>query len=267
MTQLEESMEQVRSADGARISYRRGGSGPPLVLVHGTFDDHRLWQQVSPALEESFSVYAIDRRGRGDSGAQGRTYAVEREYEDLAAVVEEIGEPAHLLGHSLGARYALHAALLVPDHLRSLVLYEPLPFYIPPPEIMERFRAFEEADDRDGILVMYYEDLAGVPPEIVEQMRGTPEWHMAADNAHTFPTELRSFSGYRFDPASFADLHVPTLLLLGSESPPFLRVQTVAVAAALPDARIVTLAGGGHDAMLRAPELFVREVTRFFAEL
>ena len=71
----------------------------------------------------------------------------------------------------------------------------------------------------------------------------------------------------RIDPARFAGLRVPTLLLLGSESPPFLRVQTVAVAAALPDARIVTLGGEGHEAMLRAPELFVREVTRFFAEL
>jgi pimeloyl-ACP methyl ester carboxylesterase len=166
----------------------------------------------------------------------------------------------HLLGHSSGARYALHAALLVPDCLRGLVLYEP------PPEVMERFEGLVETGDRDGILATFYEDLSGVPPAVVEEMRDTPGWRMAAENALTFVPEARSLAGYSFDPASLAALRVPVLLLLGGESPPLFREEVVMVAAALPDARIATLPGQGHEAMLTAPGLFAREVTRFLAQ-
>lgn len=269
MIGIEEAVGLVRSADGTQISYRRAGKGPPLVLVHGIFDDARLWQVVSPVLEERFTVYAVDRRGRGNSGAHGDGYSVEREYEDVAAVVEAAasdGGPVHLLGHSSGARYALHAALLVPGLVRGLVLYEPPPFYVPPPEVMARFEGLAERGDRDGILAAFYEDLAGVPPAVVDGMRNTHGWQMEAENALTFVPEARSLAGYRFDPASLADLRIPALLLLGGESPPLFREQAVVVAAALPDARICTLPGQGHEAMLTAPELFAREVKGFLAQ-
>lgn len=268
MIQVEETVRLARSADGTGLSYRRAGAGPPLVLVHGVFDDARLWREMSPALEECFTMFAVDRWGRASSGAQGDGYAVEREYEDIAAVVEAAadGGQVHHLGHSAGARYALHAALLVPELLSGLVLYEVPPFYVRPKEIMERFEGLLKAGDRDGILATFYEDLAGLSPAVIDEMRGTPEWRMAAENALTFVPEARSLVGYRFDPASLAALRVPALLLLGGESPPFYREQAVMLAVALSDARIVTLAGQGHEAMLTAPELFAREVTRFLAQ-
>ena len=117
------SKETVTSIDGTPIAYWRSGQGPPLVLVHGTTADHSRWAPVLPTFEEHFSVCAIERRGRGGSG-DSEDYAIEREFEDVAAVVDSFGEPAFLVGHSYGAICALEASLLTPG-VRKLVLYEP----------------------------------------------------------------------------------------------------------------------------------------------
>ena len=117
------SVEQVVSADGTPIAVWRSGEGPPLVLVHGAAADHSRWAPVLPALEERFTVLAIDRRGRGRSG-DADDYALEREFEDVAAVVEWAGEAVNVLGHSHGGVCALEAALLT-DRIGKLVLYEP----------------------------------------------------------------------------------------------------------------------------------------------
>jgi len=117
------SQETVTSVDGTPIVYWRSGEGPPLVLVHGASADHSRWTPVLPAFEQRFTVYAVDRRGRGGSG-DSDDYTIEREFEDVAAVVDSLGEPANLLGHSYGALCALEAALLT-RNVRKLVLYEP----------------------------------------------------------------------------------------------------------------------------------------------
>jgi pimeloyl-ACP methyl ester carboxylesterase len=103
------SQEIVTSKDGTRIACFRSGEGPPLVLVHGTAADHGRWRPVLPAFEERFTVCAVDRRGRGGSG-DSDDYAIEREFEDVAAVVDSLGEPVNLLGHSYGALCALEAS-------------------------------------------------------------------------------------------------------------------------------------------------------------
>src|SRR3712207_2617173 len=102
------SQETVTSVDGTPIAYWSSGEGSPLVLVHGTAADHARWRPVLPAFEERFTVYAIDRRGRGGSG-DSDDYAIEREFGDVAAVVDSLGEPVTLLGHSYGALCALEA--------------------------------------------------------------------------------------------------------------------------------------------------------------
>src|SRR5215212_10319251 len=113
------SKETVTSKDGTTIAYWRSGHGEPLVLVHGTTADHSRWAPVLPELEKHFSVCAIDRRGRGGSG-DSDAYALEREFEDVAAVVDSFGEPAFLLGHSYGALCALEASVLA-RNVRKLV--------------------------------------------------------------------------------------------------------------------------------------------------
>src|SRR5262245_17922096 len=116
-------MHTTVSKDGTPIGFERSGKGPPLVLVHGTSADHTRWKPLLPELESRFTLYAVDRRGRGGSG-DASTYSVEREFEDIAAVVDAVGEPSFLLGHSYGAVCALEASLRT-HNVRKLVLYEP----------------------------------------------------------------------------------------------------------------------------------------------
>jgi pimeloyl-ACP methyl ester carboxylesterase len=259
------SQEIVTSKDGTPIAYWRGGKGPPLVLVHGAPADHSRWAPVLPAFEQSFTVCAVDRRGRGGSG-DSDDYAIEREFEDIAAVVDSLGEPANLLGHSYGALCALEAALLT-RNIRKLVLYEPgmdvTGEGLNPHEVIERLEALLEAGDRDGVVATMLRELAGASPEVVEHMRSLPAWQARVSAADALPRELRAEDAYRFDPERIRDLRVPTLLLTGSESPAILAEVEEAVDEALPNSRIVVMAGQGHVAMDTGTDLFTTEVLRF----
>jgi pimeloyl-ACP methyl ester carboxylesterase len=264
------TQERVTSSDGTPIASWRSGAGPPLVLVHGTSADHSRWAPVLPAFEQRHTVLAVDRRGRGASG-DAEDYAIEREFEDVAAVVDSLGEPVILLGHSHGGLCALEAALLS-DNIRALVLYEP-PFSaagaaeINPPEIIERLEALLQAGDRDEVVATMAREVAGVPPGVVASARAQPVWQARVAAAHTIPRELRAVRAYRFDPQRFGGLAVPTLLLSGGESSPDQRTAVEAVDAALPDSRIVVLPGQGHVAIDTGTDLFTTEVLRFTAGL
>jgi pimeloyl-ACP methyl ester carboxylesterase len=259
------SQESVTSIDGTPIAYWRSGEGPPLVLVHGTAADHGRWRPVLPVFEERFTVCAVDRRGRGAS-SDSDDYAIEREFEDLAAVVDALGEPVNLLGHSYGALVALEAALLT-TNVSKLVLYDPgievagEEIYLH--EVIERLETLLGAGDRDGVVATTMREVAGLPPEVVEYMRSQPAWQARVAAAHTIPRELRAVKGYRFDPERFRDLGAPTLLLSGGESPAALIKAGEAVDEALPDSRIVVMPGHGHAAMDTGTELFTSEVLRF----
>ena len=257
-------METLISGDGTRIAYRRSGEGPPLVLVHGTAANHGRWNPVLPTLEERFTVYAVDRRGRGGSG-DGHGYAVHREFEDVAVVLDSIGEPVNLLGHSYGALLALEAALLT-SNIRKLVLYDPgmeAGDEIYPHEVIEQLEALLEAGDRDGVVATTMREVAGLSSETVEHLRTLPVWQTRVAAAHTIPRELRAVKAYRFDPERFRHLEVPTLLLSGGSSPAALRRAAEAADKALPDSRIVVMPGQGHAAMDTGTDLFTAEVLRF----
>ena len=193
-------------------------------------------------------------------------YEIEREFEDVAAVVDSIGEPVNLLGHSYGALLALEAALLT-GNIRKLVLYDPgievAGEDIYAPEVIERLEALLEKGDRDGVVATTMREVAGLPPETVEYMRTQPVWQARVDAAHTIPRELRAVKAYRFDPERFGDLRAPTLVLSGGESPAALRKAAEAVDEALPDSRIVVMPGQGHAAMDTGTDLFTTEVLRF----
>jgi pimeloyl-ACP methyl ester carboxylesterase len=259
------SRETVTSKDGTPIAYWRSGEGPPLVVVHGAPADHSRWAPVLPAFEQHFTVCAVDRRGRGGSGDSDE-YAIEREFEDIAAVVDSLGEPANLLGHSYGALCALEAALLT-RNVRKLVLYEPgmdiTGEGLNPPEVIDRLEALLEAGDRDGVVATMLRELVGAPPEVVEYMRSLPAWQARISAADALPRELRAEDAYRFDPERFRDLRVPTLLLSGSESPAILAEVEKTVDEALSNSRIVVMAGQGHVAMDTGTDLFTTEVLRF----
>jgi len=256
----------TNATDGTAIVARTEGSGESLVLVHGTAADARQWSRVMPILASDFTVVAMERRGRGGSGPLRPDHSLEVEYGDIAAVVRSQPGPVHLLGHSSGARFALHAAASLPG-LASLILYEP-----PAPEglsdpVMASLAALEASGDRMGILRLFFVDAVGMGDDDFTLLERRPVWPLMLDNALTLPAELRAVRGYHFDPADVAGVTIPALLLLGELSDPDVAGVTRQVADALPDATVVTLPGQGHGAMFSAPELFAREVRRFLGDL
>ena len=261
-------MGKILSKDGINIAYQKSGAGPPLVLVHGTGGAYKRWSPVLPALEKQFTIYAVDRRGRGESGDTS-CYAIEREFEDVAAVVNAIGAGVNLLGHSYGGLCSLEAALLTP-HLRSLILYEP-PLPIPgesiyPEGVIDRLEALLNAGDRAGVLTTFMREVVRMPAHELELFQASPAFPARIAAAHTLPRELRAHESYRFDPERFKHLTVPTLLLVGGDSPAFFKAAIETLHATLPNSRIVVLAGQQHIAIDTAPDLFAREVQMFLLE-
>ena len=259
-------MVTITSKDGTRIAYSRSGSGPPLVLVHGTTADRTRWARLIPELEPHFTVYALDRRGRGGSG-DAVEYAIEREFEDVAAVIDAIGEPAFLLGHSYGAICSLEASILT-GKVRRLVLYEPpIPIDGPvyPPGVPERIQALVDASDPEAALEVFFREVVRMPDREFEVYRTLPAWKVRITLAPTIPRELTIERSYRFQPDRFAQFSIPTLLLLGGDSPPVFRQTVDMVSAALPTSRIVVMPGQQHVAMDTAPELFLKEVIGFLS--
>jgi pimeloyl-ACP methyl ester carboxylesterase len=256
----------VRSRDGTRIAYWRSGRGPALLLVHGATADHTTtWRAVRAELERHFTVFAMDRRGRGGSG-DGPDYALVREAEDVAAVVEAIGEPMAVLGHSFGALAAIEAALLT-SNLHRLILYEGVPLdgtVMQPPGAADKLAALLEAGDVEGVLLTLFRDLVGLPPEEIELIRAQGDaWARRLANAPTLPRELAAERDYVFVPERFAEMRASTLLLVGGDSPPREHANARGVAAALPDGRVGVMPGQQHAAMYSDPDGFVAEVVRF----
>ena len=263
------TMDTVTSADGTPIAFERTGSGPPLVLVHGGTGDHTRWEPVRPAFEEHFTVYAMDRRGRDESG-DAQEYAIEREVEDVAAVVESIDEPVNLLGHSYGAIVGLETALRL-DDLQALILYEPpLPVSDLDPdteEVLAEMEALIETGEREQALLLFLRDVVDMPQMELDAFRSAPNWPARVEAVHTVVREERARKAYEFDAAKFEALTTPTLLLVGSETAPVWKEGTEALNDALPNSRSVILEGQAHVAMNTAPELFVDEVIEFLQEL
>ena len=264
------SIETVVSGDGTPVAYERDGEGPPLVLVHGTTADRLTWEFVLPELQKHFTTYAVDRRGRGESGNDdGNGYRMEREFEDVVAVIESTGETVSLLGHSYGAICALEGALRS-GRVRGLVLYEgtfPVPAgtELYPPDALDGIRSSLNSGDREEALTTFYRDIALIPSEDIEMLRSLPVWPARVALAPTIPHEMRTFERYvhNFDPGRVGSLRTPTLLMVGGNSPSLEKAAAADLNSVLLDSRIVVMSHQAHLAHRTAPELFVREVVRF----
>jgi pimeloyl-ACP methyl ester carboxylesterase len=258
------SVVPVLSRDGTPIASHRTGTGPPLVLVHGTAAAHWSFRFVAPLLAEHFTLYAVDRRGRGASG-DGGDYAIEREFEDVAAVVDSLGGPASLFGHSFGATVALGAALLA-RRLSRLVLYEPAPGVPAVSDAeLDRIEVLVGRGEREDALVAAFRSF-GLAPDEVEQLRGSPTWATRLGFAHTVVREVRAEAACGFEASALRGLAAPVLLLLGEESPPWAHERTAWLQKRLADCRIATLRGQGHVATMTAPELVAGELVAFLGE-
>jgi pimeloyl-ACP methyl ester carboxylesterase len=260
--------ETVRSRDGTAIAFDRSGDGPALILVSGAMGTKAHAAALASALATTFTVYAYDRRGRGESG-DTQPYAVEREIEDLEAVIGAAGGSAFVYGHSSGAVLSLRATaagLAIP----KLALHEP-PLIVDdsrPPvadDLVDHLEALIAAGNPGDAVASFMTDSVGVPAEAVAGMRQSPSWAQMEAIGHTLVYDSRIMGDMlRGDPApleQWASVTTPILVLDGTATYPFLHASADALAAVLPDAERATLEGQDHGP---APEVLAPVLVGFF---
>jgi pimeloyl-ACP methyl ester carboxylesterase len=248
------SVERVRSADGTQVALEATGSGHPVVLIGGAFTDRTTTTGLAEVLAPYYRAVTYDRRGRGDSGDESVDYSVDREIEDLRAVIDHLGGTASLVGHSSGAVLALEAAIQrLP--IDKVAAYEP-PFIRegsrarPAPDVAERLRRLVAAGDRDGATTLFQTEAVGLPPEMVEGMRRSERWSFFTGLAHTLPYDYALFEpGLPVPAGRLARIGIPTLVIAGSNTFPWLAAASGEVARAVPGARFLTLDGQDHGVL------------------
>ena len=240
----------AHSADGTVIAYDRCGHGDPLIVVAGLLCDRRRSADLAVALAAAFDVVNFDRRGRGDS-TNTLPYAVEREIEDLAALIDVVGGHADVYGHSSGAALALRAAAAgLP--IGRLVLHEPP--YGPDDSRLAARRlaetvstAVNEHRPHDAITAFFGD--SGLPPDIVESISTDPATAAMAPTMVHDHLIMGDFDQGGTIPVDLArSISPPTLVLAGSDSPDFFRTTAERLTAVLPNGQLLVLDGAAHDA-------------------
>lgn len=258
-------MGSVTGPGGATVGFDVLGSGPPLVLVHGVFTNRvSNWITVRDGLAARFTVYAVDRRGRGETSPSPAA-STREEFEDVAAVIRSVDQPVFLLGHSYGAHVALGAASLLPDRVRKLILYEPPTAGSLSGTTEQALQEDARRGDWDAFVARFFREVAEVPSDELKSIQSSPIWGMLVAGAKPTLSDIEAFRRYDFDPKEFGSLAIPVTFLCGSDSPPIQFVATDALMKTLPDARRLELRGQGHDGMYGDPLLFVETVSRVFA--
>lgn len=258
----------VRSADGTPLAVWVEGQGPPLVLVHGSIQDHTISAAFVAELRTHFTTCAMDRRGFGASG-DGRSYSLDREFADVAVVVDDVaartGEPVVLWGHSFGASCAMGAATLT-DNVSRLVLYEPslgLPY---PAGWIDRVEQLVADGDLEEAIVMVLRELLDFSDEQIEERRAEPEWAGRVATAPTVAREARAEQEWTYAGSRMDHVTAPTLLLSGTASPAAIKDATAAARAAIPGARVRTMPGHAHIAHRTDPAMVAEIVIGFVRE-
>jgi pimeloyl-ACP methyl ester carboxylesterase len=253
-------VQTVTSRDGTRIAYDSYGSGPALILVGGALSQRKFKKnrQLGELLADRFTVINYDRRGRGDSG-DTEPFALEREIEDIAALIEAHGGRASLWGWSSGGALALRAAA-AGIGVERVAIYE-VPFMVDPddhvvdPHYGENLEAALLAGQRAEAVKLFMRDAVGVPAPFVALMRLMPMWRDLKSVAHTLPYDLAAMgdtmSGRPLDPAEWAGVRVPVQVAYGSKSPSGLRKGSQAIAATLPDAELRELPKQTHNVSMK----------------
>ncbi len=250
-------MSTVTSKDGTKIAYSKTGSGPAVVLVDGAGSYRKFGTAffVPPELSKYFTVYAYDRRGCGES-TDTKPYSVEKEIEDLQAIMREAGEGAYLYGHSSGAALSMYAvsAGLKPA---KLILYEP-PFVVvdktdehPPKEAMKELLARINAAKPAAAMRYWLSKVLGLPAfvPVMLSIVMRKHWKNMVAAAHTLPYDLTIVekSDWSVPQATAKKITVPTLVMTGAKSAPKLQKAAKAVGAAIPGAETRVLDGVGHN--------------------
>ena len=261
--------DHVVSADGTRLAVDHCGDGPPVVLVHGALTGrrHPLLATLATELATCWTVFNYDRRGRGGSGNTA-PYGVERELDDLDAVISQAGGTAMVFGGSSGAALALRAAARSSRGITRLALWEP-PYHVGaqapslPEDFADQLGRLVASDRRDDAVELFMTAAAEVPRAAIPRLRSQPMWAEAVHLAHTLTHEARVMGPANALPAQLlAQVRQPALVLYGGASPPWMAAAALAVARALPHATTHCLPGQTHGV---DPDTLVPELMAFFA--
>jgi pimeloyl-ACP methyl ester carboxylesterase len=260
-------MKRVFSRDGTAIAFERWGAGHPIILVDGALCSRALgpMPKLAPLLAQHFTVFTYDRRGRNES-ANREPYSVEREIEDLEALIHVAGGTASVLGMSSGAALALRAAA---GGLRigKLALFEP-PFIVdaggqrPPADHQARLAQLVSAERRGEAVRFFMTKIIGAPAIFVMLMRFTPAWSKLEDVAHTLPYDAAIMEDFSLPVSRAACVGAPTLVIGGAKSPASLRHAVDALADAMPHAQRRMLEGQSHNV---SPKALAPVLVDFFA--
>jgi pimeloyl-ACP methyl ester carboxylesterase len=244
-------MPKVKSKDGTAIAFDRQGSGPALILVGGALGTRAAasGSELAKMLAGDLTLYSHDRRGRGESG-DTKPYAVEREVEDIEALIEVAGGSAFVYGHSSGAALALEAAARLGGKVKALALYEP-PYGSPAggdgyDDYEPKLNRLLSAGKR-GEAVELFMSVVGVPPEKIAGMRQSPGWAAMEAIAPTLAYDAACMKGFEIPYERASGIQAPTLAMNGSEGFDFMRTTAKALAKTIPDARYEELPGQRHD--------------------
>ena len=247
-------MRTVNSKDGTSIAFDQLGQGSTIILVAGATATRLAETSLAVALAPQFTVFAYDRRGRGDSGDTS-PYAVEREVEDIDALITEAGGSAFVFGHSSGAVLALEAARQLKGRIEKLAMYEP-PFIIDdsrppiPQDYVPHLNKLIAEGHRSEAVEYFMRDAMLVPAEMVAQMQSTPMWPQIEEVAHTIAYDGaimgNTMSGNPATLKKWASVTVPTLVMVGGASPAFFHNGAQTLVDILPNAKSRILRGQDH---------------------
>lgn len=264
-------MSTVTSKDGTTIAFDKAGQGPALVLVGGMFEQRVYDSETAklaafPLLAQHFTVIHYDRRGRGES-TDTLPFAVQREAEDIEALIDAAGGSAFVFGISSGAALAFEAALVLGKKVKKLALYEPP--YNDESEARLAWRDFRKqlndllAAGQRAEAVGSFMSLLGVPAEHIEGMKAYPMWPMWEGIAPTMAYDAAAVGEEAAVPSKkAASLTVPTLVMNGEASYPFMHISAVALANSIPNAEHRLLTGQSHEV---TPEALAPVLVEFFS--
>jgi pimeloyl-ACP methyl ester carboxylesterase len=255
-------MAKVISKDGTPIAFEKKGSGPAVIIVDGALCSRGFGPtpKLIPLLEKGFTVLTYDRRGRNESG-DTPPYSVEKEIEDLDALIKEAGEPVCMVGFSSGAALVLNAAAKG-LHIKKMVLYE-APYVMnmgghnPPVDSEGQLKKLIGANRRSDAVKFFMKDMIGVPAVMVGIMSILPMWPKLKAVAHTLPYDAAIMNGFTLPLELANKLNVPALVMGGSKSPISLRNAVQKLAENIPGSQTKFLEGQNHNVSMKvlAPEL------------
>lgn len=263
-------MNTIISKDGTKIAYEKLGNGQAIILVSSAAADHKDADQLAEQLSKHFTVYNYDRRGRGES-TDASEYAVEREIEDIEALIVEAGGKSLLFGSSSDGVLALEAATKLGDKITNLFLYEP-PFIIDnsrprvPAEYVQNLNELIEEGRRSDAVEYFMSKALGIPAEYLDHMKADPSWKGMENLAHTLAYDgmiMEETQSGKPLPTNRWDVNVPTTIIVGENSEPYFHEAAKSLAELLPLAKYKVLSGQDHSAVMMAPDVLANAVVEY----